>query len=471
MRIVSVLDKVAETISRYSMVRPASLLGVAVSGGIDSVCLLDILQRLNLREGWGLRLAVIHVNHLLRGAESDRDENFVRELAARHGVPFYCRRVTLPPGNLENGGRQARRSFFESLRSDGKVEAIATGHTRSDQAETVLFRILRGTGLTGLAGVIPVTQQKLIRPLLAVSRAELAEYACETGLEWREDATNADVILSRNRLRHEWLPEMERVWNPNLEQALAQLADVAWAEEDHWETFLARHWDEWVSPYRSGLVVAIKSLHEMDLATQRRFLRRVHSELRIQTELSLDAVDTLRTLARPGRGDGRVQAGGLDGMRSFEWVRFSALNEADPGLRFWSHRIVVGERVRVPGGEIGLAVADCGAAGTARDCLYNEGSRLLDARVEREALEVRSWRPGDRLNGQKVKQLFQEARVPLWQRRDWPVLVAGDELLWTRAFGVAERWKPSDSATKVLVIEEFPDSTESGSRTCLPHRH
>lgn len=456
MRIVSVLDKVAGTISRYSMVRPGIRLGVAVSGGIDSVCLLDILRRLDAREGWGLELAVIHLNHQLRGAQSDGDEQFVGELAASANLRLYSERVTLPPGNIEDQGREARRLLFAALVSDGKVDAVATGHTRSDQAETVLFRVLRGTGLTGLAGILPVTQEKLIRPLLGVSRRQVEEYAREQGLRWRDDASNADTSLARNSLRHHWLPQLSEEWNPRLEDALANLAEVAQAEEAHWEAYLSSRWQQWTSPYAGGLVIGVKLLQEMDLATQRRVIRRCRREVKGESELGLDQVDAIRELIERKAGDGRIQTAGLDVMKSFDWVRFTALGAGDQGSRFWSFRIRAGERVPIPGGELELAVVETSES-VEGECLYNEGSRLVDASVFGEALEIRSWRPGDRLNGQKVKQLFQEARIPLWQRRDWPVLVSGDEVLWTRTFGVDERWRPRETSMKLLEVREFRD--------------
>jgi len=460
MRIVSVLDQVAGTIFRYSMVRPGIRLGVAVSGGIDSVCLLDILRRLDAREGWGLEFAVIHLNHQLRAEQSDSDEQFVRELAAGADLGFYCERVTLPPGNIEGQGREARRRFFAALVADGKVDAVATGHTRSDQAETVLFRVLRGTGLTGLAGILPVTQEKLIRPLLAVKRPQVEEYARAQGLLWRDDASNADTALARNSLRHLWLPQLSNAWNPRLEDALANLAEVAQAEEEHWNLYLSSRWPQWTSHYGGGLVMGIKLLQAMDLATQRRVIRRCHKDLNSQSGLGLEQVDAIRELVERKTGDGRIQTGGLDVMRSFDWVRFIAVGATDPGSRFWSLLIRAGERVPIPGGEVELAVVRTTESVEA-ECLYNEGSRLLDASAIGEALEIRSWRPGDRLNGQKVKQRFQEARIPLWQRRDWPVLAAGDEVLWTRTFGVDERWRPRKTSMKLLEVREFRDGTPS----------
>ena len=456
MRIVSVLDRVAETISRYNMLRRGDRIGIAVSGGIDSVSLLDILKRLNQREAWQLQFHLLHVNHQLRGADSDGDEAFVGGLAATNGLPFHHIRVALGPGNVEQLGREARRRYFGEVLSGEGLSAIATGHTKSDQAETVLFRLLRGTGLTGLAAVLPVTNDGLIRPLLPLERVDIEEYARSNGLNWRDDASNADTRLARNSLRHEWLPRLADAWNPHLVTTLSNLAEVARAEEDHWERSLASQWDGWVRKSGPGYVIAVELLQQMDLATQRRVIRRLHRKLGVTTELSFDAVEQVRRLAGQANGDGRLQTPGMDVMRSFEWLRFTPLGAEEPASRFWSFAIEPGKRVRIPGGEVELTLQSQ-AEVACDDCLYNEGSRLLDANSVALPLEIRSWRPGDRVNGSKVKQMFQESRIPLWERRDWPVLAAGDKILWTRRFGVAEPFLPHKTTDPVLVVTEFRD--------------
>src|ERR1700687_1516133 len=159
----SVLEQVAATISRYSMLPPDARVIVAVSGGPDSVCLLHVLRELNIQV-----VAIAHLNHKLRGAQSDEDECFVAAMAHEAGLDFYFAVANIRGGNLEQTARRTRREFFHDLIGRGLADRIALGHTRDDQAETVLFRMLRGAGLAGLAGILPVTAEGLIRPLLGV---------------------------------------------------------------------------------------------------------------------------------------------------------------------------------------------------------------------------------------------------------------------------------------------------------------
>ena len=238
------LELVAKTITRYSMFQPGQRVGAAVSGGADSVCLLHVLRDLAPR--WNLRLTVLHLDHQLRGEESRQDAAFVRDLAAALDLPCESQETDVAAlcretgENLEQAARAARLQFFQRLIRGGTVDRIATGHTRSDQAETVLFRFLRGSGTAGLAGIRPVTHEAIVRPLLEIDRAAVEHYLRERGIAWRTDSTNASSAFARNRIRHELLPQLTRDWNPALAETLAHTADWAQAEEAYWESELAR---------------------------------------------------------------------------------------------------------------------------------------------------------------------------------------------------------------------------------------
>src|SRR5580704_5145851 len=190
------------------MFHPGQRVGVAVSGVAVSVYHLHVLHHLAPR--WNLHLSLIHIEHGIRAAASIADAEFVRSLAAEYGLPFHLHEAHLQEadGNLEQEARRTRHSFFRSLIQSGTVENVATGHTRSDQAETVMFRILRGSGSTGLAGILPQTADGLIRPLLIFTRQEIRAWLSEHGFNWHEDATNQDLTLQRNRIRNQVLPAL-----------------------------------------------------------------------------------------------------------------------------------------------------------------------------------------------------------------------------------------------------------------------
>ena len=219
------LNRIIHTIERHRMFEAGQSVGVAVSGGADSVCLLHVL--LELAPKWDLHLSVLHLNHQLRGEESRQDAEFVRELAVRLGLPFLLREadVAASSDNLEQAARLARLAFFAEMLASGAVARVALGHTRSDQAETVLFRFLRGSGTAGLAGICPVTSQGIVRPLIEMERTGINQFLRERGIGWREDSSNASLQFARNRIRRQLLPQLAAVWNPAIVQTLAHTAD------------------------------------------------------------------------------------------------------------------------------------------------------------------------------------------------------------------------------------------------------
>lgn len=382
----------------------------AVSGGADSVCLLYVLSELKANIS-----GVAHFNHKWRGEAADEDERFVAAMAARLGIAFFRAQMpeNLRADNLEQAARRARREFFQSLIRDGVCDRVATGHTRDDQAETVLFRVLRGSGLTGLAGIHPVSEG-LIRPLIGVRRSEVEEFLRLRKVAWREDATNRDVRFARNRIRYELMPQLARDWNPQIVDALANLGDLAFEEE------------------RSAEVPRATELRVDELARMPRGLARRVVRGAIEAAKGdlrrIEFAHVERIIAMAVEGPSRIALPGVEAIRSFDWVRIAVpggLRVADP------------VEVTVPGNFLA-------PDGTTEIRFENACANL---KVELTApVQLRGWRPGDhyrpvgRSRDQKIKELFQSARIPCWRRAGWPILASGNKIMWARQFGVAEEF-------------------------------
>ncbi|MGA8939201.1 MAG: tRNA lysidine(34) synthetase TilS [Acidobacteriaceae bacterium] len=313
------------------LVRAGERVCVAVSGGADSVALLVGLVEANAagsqnKDPLGVVLSAAHVHHGLRGAEADGDELFVRELCKRLGVELRVFRVDTAARQAEEGEgleEAARELRYAALRGMD-VDAIATAHTLDDQAETVVMKLLRGAWTEGLGGVSPVVEKKpefggkglgnvrLVRPLLGVRRAEVEAFLRELGQEWREDSSNKDVSLMRNRVRHELMP-MLRGFNPRVDELLANVATIARDEEAHWEAELGRILPQIVmlgKPVRGGgravstavgesvCAVEVERLKGMDAALRRRVVRGVARTMGIR----LTFEETAKVLALAGFG-------------------------------------------------------------------------------------------------------------------------------------------------------------------------
>ncbi len=231
-------EKIAAFCASRCLFSGVSRVLVALSGGGDSVAMLCSLTALSDRLGVDVEAA--HLNHALRGAESDGDEAFCLELCRSLGVPLTVKRLregelAVRSESLETAARLVRREFLESIAEQNGCERVATGHTREDQAETLLQRIIRGTGPAGLAGILPVYGRRWVRPLLDAGRREAREYIRSRSISWRDDSSNEDTAFFRNRTRHLLLPFLESEFSPKISDSLVRLADLARAQEEFME--------------------------------------------------------------------------------------------------------------------------------------------------------------------------------------------------------------------------------------------
>jgi tRNA(Ile)-lysidine synthase len=431
------LDRVLKTISRYNMLPEGARLIVAVSGGADSVCLLHVLKELAPASVTG----VAHFNHKWRAEASDEDECFVGCLASRLSLPFFRAEAVASHGNREQEARRARQKFFAELGA-----TVALGHTRDDQAETVLFRFLRGSGLAGLAGISPAANG-IIRPLIDITRAEVEQYLRARNIRWREDATNLDPGFARNRIRHSLLPQLTRDWNPNLTVTLARLADLANEEEKYWDSAVGE------VPDLSSVELSVSSLTTLPRAQARRLIRRAIKQAkgdlrRIDFDHVEAVFDLRRTLNLPG----------VKVVKSFDWLQFAPPTVPVP---------VAPQKINPPG----TYPSPDGLSQICVDTTQIDSEPPSDAcaTLDVEAcwfqsctpLVLRGWRPGDHYRpagqsrDQKIQEMFQKARVPSWRRASWPILTGGDRIMWSRQFGVAHEFRVPGQHRTVLHIREL----------------
>jgi tRNA(Ile)-lysidine synthase len=542
----SLAEHVLSHIQRQELLKAGDRVGVAVSGGIDSVALLRLL--LELRGELGIVLSVVHFNHKLRGVESDADERFVSDVAREHDLEFHlgsddvAEHAREESVSVEAAARELRYGFFRSLLGEGAVDApqglkpgsedepfrgaeaplfhggasldkIVTGHTLDDQAETVLMRMIRGAGLRGLGGIHPrilvedddgAACGEIVRPLLSFRRDELESYLKDIGQCWREDATNDDAKFTRNRLRKRVIPLLEKDFNPSVAENLAELAEIARGEEDYWENEVAGwmgtaiHWSE---PEWARNAAAVAGLVQIALAggsdvanssPGRKPEEDVQSRIDKARWLIMNAsVDRMWFLAEPAAVQRRaVKAIGEHAGIPLEFKHVEEI------LRFAGDKSGSGKELSLPSGwrvlrqpeqilfltpdlrepapsqdyeydlpipgqvevcELGSTVEACRVPGEPV-AGYNP-EQLLDADSLPGPLRVRNWRAGDRFwpghtkSPKKIKELLQERRVAQPERRLWPVVVSGNEIVWMRGFTSPTRFRAQPGRTAVAIME------------------
>ena len=300
----AMLNRIRRSIETHSMLNRGDHLVVAVSGGPDSVALLHILMC--LRDEYRLRLTAAHLNHGLRKDEADREESFVHRLCADIEIACVSRRSDIlelkkvKSRSLEEIGREERYRFFQETASQCGAVKIAIGHHRDDQAETLLLHLLRGSGMEGLRGILPVRDGRIIRPLLGVGRSEILEYLRRGGISYVTDSSNRSTLFLRNRIRNELIPEVASRYNPRLVETLCRTAEIIRRENDYLSKVVRRILNGWQivpgSPDINLPVTDFQSLHEAIQGRIVKFL--LESASSAQKGIAYRHVESVLSLAR-----------------------------------------------------------------------------------------------------------------------------------------------------------------------------
>lgn len=455
-----------------NLLRPGERLGVAVSGGADSVALLHLL--LELREELGCVLCIAHFNHQLRGRVSDADEKFVARLAAKHGLEFLVASENIAAktkrerGNLEDVARRARYAFFERLVQEGRLARVAVAHTADDQAETVLAHILRGTGLAGLGGIHP-TSGVVVRPLLGIRRADLRAYLRGKRQSWREDASNRDTKRMRARIRQKLLPLLERNFQPATVEHLCQLAELAREDEAYLDGQATRRERDLSLATQNATRLALPDLLGEPRAIQARLLRRIVDHLKPRTgQLSAAHVDTILALAEhPDSGKSLQLPGGVEVRRESQALVFLPSAKTEPPDHGKTAAREYAYEVDLRAGQAELPIVELHCRLHLRVIDWPPEGRETNttgAVLDRERLCVplvlRNWGPGDamRLLGHrkrhKLARLLNEIGVSRWEKTSWPVLTTGGQIAWVRGLGAAHEFAARKETREGVVITE-----------------
>jgi tRNA(Ile)-lysidine synthase len=488
--------RVLDYVREMRLISPGDRVGVAVSGGADSVALLRILQEAQAK--LGVRLLVAHFDHCLRGAESDADADFVADLARTYGLPFVLDREDVAAAakrnkwNLEDAARRLRYAFFDRLVREGQANRIAVAHTADDQAETVLAHLIRGTGPTGLGGIYPAAGS-VVRPLLAERREGLRAYLRERGQCWRDDATNMDLSRLRARVRTRLVPMLEREFSPRIVERLSELALLSREEQEFWNAVtedrfgaLVQRKDAALSIRASDLLAPMvlppaltrgrpdeRSQPPPARTLAERLVRRIYAELR-GTRQGLSAAHVAQVIRLAANSDGGHFAelpGGVLAEKNFGQLKFTV--EPTPRIRpdqRLKRRLSADYAYVVELPERGCAtilVPELNSCMRLKviDWTYERGETssgclALDAALLRMPLILRNWRPGDayrplgRREIHKLKHLFAEGRVPARERLGWPVLESDGCVVWARSMAPAGEFCAGEGTVAGVVIEE-----------------
>ncbi len=452
--------KIKKTILKYEMLEPGEKIIVGVSGGADSMALLHALWE--IRRDFHLSLVVAHLDHGLR-PDAGKDKSFVRKVSSDLGIPFVSRRVDVQVKqkkknlNLQEAAREARYSFLLETAKTQKATKISLGHTADDQAESVVMRILRGSGTRGLSGIPPVRGGIIIRPLIEVWRQEVEDFLKEKKVIYLTDPSNRSWHFLRNRVRQELLPLLQQ-YNPQFRQTIVQMADLFRAEEKFWQKILEEKFSSLLR-YRKkeSFTLDIPSLIAQPLPIRLRSFRyaieKLVGNLRRVGFSHILAIENLMQNAEPNKSLELPQ--GLWVAKAYQSLIFSRNQEK-----------IIPFEYSVPGTGY-VEIPEIGRGMNFQIKPQKEWGRIKEipsiALLDYDAIDfpliIRSFRPGDRsrplgMEGEKkVKDFFIDRKIPAPQRKKTPLLFHKDHLLWIAGFRIDHQSRLRPETKRVLRVE------------------
>jgi tRNA(Ile)-lysidine synthase len=459
-------EKVHQTIKAHDLLIPGDRIVVAVSGGPDSVALLACLVALSAR--WNFELSIGHVNHGLRGTESDDDVAFVEQMGDHFGVPVSIRKVSLKKQDAKRTkqsfqayAREVRYQALEDILQDRGATKIATGHTADDQAETVLMWMLRGSGTGGLSGIPPKRGARIVRPILDVPRSEIVAYLHERQLAYRMDSSNSQPVYLRNRIRRDLMPQLKG-YAPGIVNVLSRQAEMIREDHVYLEQIAAEAFQKMrVTQDEREIHLDRTALLALPLALRRRVVRHGFHQMNENTQgPRFDIIQGLLDCLECGQSGWRMHINTVDVGQEYDRLIFSKRETSAPNelSHFLPREIGVdlpGEVIwPLTGQHLKVSVKDVTWIARRQSPLEMH----LDADTFTHDLRIRSWRPGDvfypkGMGGRqkKLQDFFSDIKLPRSQRKKVPLLVSREGILWVGGLREDERFQVSSGTTSVVI--------------------
>jgi tRNA(Ile)-lysidine synthase len=454
-----ILNKIKKTIKKYNLIQEGDKILIAYSGGADSTGLLVLLWE--LRKEWALKLALAHFNHRLR-RRADEDERFVREVSREYSLPVFLGRKDIRSYarskslNLEEAGRQLRYAFLEKTAKKWGASKIATGHTMTDQAETLLMRLLRGSGTRGLGGIYPVVEGMIIRPLLQVKREEIEAYLSKHKIPYRIDESNFDRRFFRNRIRLELIPCLQEKYEPRIVNHLSHTASILQEEDDLLEKIGKKKADRALLKKNNRILLDKGFLSSLPLALRRRVLRNFISK--VKGDLRGISFSDVEAVLELGEGKECDLQKGLSLRREGGFVFLR--EEARPKIEYehlWNGRSILeikelslkfeGKKIK-NGNSLPPKIDDEREA-------FLDGEKLKFPLLVRNRKQGDKYRPLGAPGQKKLKEVMRAKGIPLAEREKRPVFLGAKNIIWVVGLPVSESYRVKKNTRVVFRIRRL----------------
>ena len=449
------IDIVKETIEKYKMINPGDKIVVGFSGGPDSLSLLNILNQLS--DEYKIKLYAVHFNHMIRGEEAYRDENFARDFCKKNGIEFFCKRMEVLKYADENGmsceeaGRFLRYKYFNEVFKKVGAQKIAIAHNMNDQAETVIMHFLRGAALTGLSGISPVRDEIYIRPLIFCTRDDIENYCREKKLTPVTDSTNSDVYYKRNRVRHEIIPYIKKYFNPAIIESLSRQAVIAKEDDD----FLNREAERKLNELKSGDGYLVEDFCKLHNALKKRVMRLIIKNVKgnlnmieaVHVEKCIEVIERRKTGKRFNLPYGIVLNVQYD-IFKIEYKKQVLKYDYDlpiPGT--------------ITAEDINTVIETRIFENNSLNFKNTMFIKYFDYGKINNVLKLRNRLNGDFIypsgmkGKKKLKDYFIDNKIPREDRDSVPLLACGSEILWIIGMRDSENFKIDEKTTNILEVK------------------
>ncbi len=455
---IDIIEKVLRTIDEYKMLAEGDRVVVGLSGGPDSVCLFHILWR--LKERFHLQIFPVYVNHHLRGEDEIMNEiEFIRRFVKDYGMDLIMKDVDVrgfvksKGMSIEEGARELRYMALHEVLNDLKAQRIAVGHNASDQAETIIMRLIRGTGPWGLRGILPV-RGLIIRPLIEVKKREIEDYLYREGLHYTIDFTNLKEEYIRNRIRLVIIPRMEEI-NPSLIDTLLRMAKIFY-EEELFEREISGILSRAIESKIDGeLILSLTILQNIEKSLLRRILRNAIDEIMGLEGITFEHIESIINLIKKGRSGDRVSLPrNLRIIKSYSCLILTVRNP-----------VILGEyTLKVPGELYIEEINKVIKTEITQKMPLNIGDGKTRAvfdydRVGRNVLNIRGWRHGDFFypigfgKRKKLQDFFVDNKIPKDERYSIPLILSNNDIIWIAGYRPDDRFRITQLTERYLIIE------------------
>ena len=450
-----------ESVRQHSMIMPGDRLCVAVSGGPDSTALLQLLA--SLKDDLQIELSACHINHQLRGKESDDDERFVNDFCGKLSIPCMVTAIdvkkyrSLTGGSIQTAARELRYLVFKRIIRISASDKIATAHTADDDTETVVINFLRGSGLQGLIGIPPVREQLFIRPFIDITKTQILEYLNQVRIPYREDSSNDDVKYRRNAVRKTLIPAIEKEFNPGFRGTLRRSAEIFGDIQNYLSSQAKEAVKKVTSKTKDGrsLIIDCSEFASINKALQREIIKIIIGRVRKgSTSLTFSHIESIRKLACGNPPAGEVLLPGIMASVSHGELYISR-QRYSPTVKF-SYRCQGEEPVVIKelNCKVTMKKVDPPAKITGNgNSVYLDGDAVPDDAEFRNRKEGDRFRPLGGSGTQKLKQFFIDKKIVRWERDSVLLLASGSNVLWIAGHRLSEKVKVGEETKNVLRLD------------------